>query len=100
MKLDEYFSVVDDTPAHCASIVTVPHLKWKYIQHAWANIELWTDVIDPHSWLPMGKKASMESFWMEYKALPVPDSLSQVGQKRSRAATHVEWSKVTGMVQL
>ena len=32
-KLDEYFSIVNDTPAHYASVVTNPRMKWKYFQY-------------------------------------------------------------------
>jgi hypothetical protein len=30
-KLDEYFAIVDQTPALYASIVTTPHMKWLYL---------------------------------------------------------------------
>ena len=34
-KLDDYFAIVDDTPATYASVVTTPHMKWLYFQHTW-----------------------------------------------------------------
>jgi len=32
-KLNEYFTKVNNTPAHYASVVTVPMMKWKYFEH-------------------------------------------------------------------
>jgi hypothetical protein len=29
-KLDEYFLIINDIPAHYASVVTNPRMKWKY----------------------------------------------------------------------
>jgi hypothetical protein len=84
-KLDEYFSIVNDTPAHYASVVTNPRMKWKYFQYTWKDAHLWKDAVDPQSWLPGGKK-SLDTLWQEYKSLPIP-ALSRpiTGSKRPRS---------------
>jgi hypothetical protein len=84
-KLDEYFSIVNDTPAHYASVVTNPRMKWKYFQYTWKYAHLWKDAVDPQSWLLGGKK-SLDTLWQEYKSLPIP-ALSRpiTGSKRPRS---------------
>jgi hypothetical protein len=32
-KLDDYFKILNNTPAHYASIITAPYMKWKYFEH-------------------------------------------------------------------
>jgi len=32
-KLDDYFTILNETPAHYASVVTNPKMKWKYFEH-------------------------------------------------------------------
>ena len=32
-KLNDYFKILNDTPIHYASIVTTPHMKWKYFEY-------------------------------------------------------------------
>jgi hypothetical protein len=56
-KLDDYFKILNDTPAHYASVVTTPYMKWKYFEHTWKDASSWKDVRDPKSWLPSGKRA-------------------------------------------
>ena len=83
-KLDKYFSIVNDTPAHYASVVTVPHMKWVWFTTKWENAWIWKDAVAPNTWLPNGKKA-LNSLWDEYKNLPVPDAIEpRVGEKRPR----------------
>jgi hypothetical protein len=36
-KLDDYFIILNITPAHYASVVTAPHIKWKYFEHTWKD---------------------------------------------------------------
>ena len=84
-KLDKYFSIVNDTPAHYASVVTVPHMKWVWFTTKWENAWMWKDEVAPNIWLPNGKKA-LDSLWDEYKSLPVPDAVEpRVGDKRPRS---------------
>ncbi|HEX3523491.1 MAG TPA: hAT transposon family protein [Stellaceae bacterium] len=86
-KLDGYFSLVNETPAHYASVVTIPHMKWKYFQHNWKDAHTWKDAVNPRSWLPEGKKA-LYSVWDEYKDLPTPPSTA--GSKRARSPDEFE----------
>jgi hypothetical protein len=32
-KLDDYFTILNETPAHYASVVTNPKMKWKYFEY-------------------------------------------------------------------
>jgi hypothetical protein len=38
-KLDEYFSILNKTPAHYASVVIAPYIKWKYFEHTWKDAD-------------------------------------------------------------
>ncbi|KJZ68600.1 hypothetical protein HIM_12009 [Hirsutella minnesotensis 3608] len=93
-KLDEYFALVNDTPAHYAAIVTNPQMKWKYFERQWKDAHLWKDATLPESWLPGGKRA-LNSLWEEYKNLPVADACA--GSKRAR--TPDEFERETDMTQ-
>jgi hypothetical protein len=93
-KLDEYFAMVNDTPAHYAAIVTNPQMKWKYFERQWKDAHLWKDATLPESWLPGGKRA-LNSLWEEYKNLPVAGP--SAGSKRAR--TPDEFELETDMTQ-
>jgi hypothetical protein len=82
-KLDEYFAKVDETPALYASIVTQPHMKWKYFQRKWKDVHTWKHAVRPRQWLPNGKSALETLWWDEYKFIEIPKGLSGVGTKRA-----------------
>lgn len=91
-KLDEYFAIVDNTPAHYASIVTNPSMKWVYFEHKWRHASTWQDATNAKNWLP-GGKAALESLWEEYREIPIPvdvASESVSGAKRARSPTEFE----------
>jgi hypothetical protein len=56
-KLDEYFAIVDETPAHYASVVTTPHMKWKYFQHTWKDAPTWKDATGAATSISVGRKS-------------------------------------------
>jgi hypothetical protein len=82
VKLDEYFVIVDETPALYASVVTTPHMKWFYFEHTWQHAHTWKDAKQPRQWLPKGKKALL-TLWNEYKTMQFsPGELQVCGEKR------------------
>lgn len=94
-KLDEYFSIVNDTPAHYASVVTTPHMKWRYFEVTWKDAVQWKDATDPQQWLPGGKRA-LDLIWEEYRSLaPEPDLLSKAGSKRARSLSPDDFERAT-----
>ena len=97
-KLDEYFIKVNDTPAHYASVVTTPHMKWKYFEHTWKDASSWKDAKNPESWLPGGKKA-LATVWDEYRDLPF-DCAQLAGAKRRRSESPSEFERLTNMALL
>jgi hypothetical protein len=36
-KLDDYFIILNNTPAHYAFVVTAPYIKWKYFEYMWKD---------------------------------------------------------------
>jgi hypothetical protein len=36
-KLDDYFTILNNTSVHYASIVTAPYIKWKYFEYTWKD---------------------------------------------------------------
>lgn len=87
--------MVNDTPAHYASIVTNPQMKWKYFERQWKDAHLWKYATDPESWLPGGKRA-LNSLWEEYKNLPTAGP--SAGSKRARTPDGFEFE--TDMTQV
>ena len=94
-KLDEYFTKVNNTPAHYASVVTVPMMKWKYFEHTQKDASSWKDAKDPATWLSGGKKA-LERIWDEYRDLPF-ESPSLAGSKRRRSQSPSDFERSTNM---
>ena len=99
-KLDEYFSIINDTLAHYALVVTTPKMKWKYFEHTWKDTVLWKDTTNPASWLPRGKRA-LESIWKEYKEMLIPsESSCEAGRKRTRSLSPDDFERATDMTLL
>jgi hypothetical protein len=91
-KLDEYFAIVDETPATYASVVTNPAMKWKYFEHKWRDAASWKDATNSANWL-RGGKAALRWMWEEYQALELPAKLasgSAAGGKRARSPDDFE----------
>ncbi len=59
MKLDQYYSITDDTPAYLATLVLHPAFRWSTVESQWA---------DHPDWLLRGK-AAVEELWNEYRNL-------------------------------
>ena len=94
-KIDDYFSILNDTPAHYASVVTVPKMKWKYFEHTWKDAASWKDAKEPETWLPGGKKA-LQTIWDEYRNLPF-ESHTLAGSKRRRSHSPSDFERATNM---
>ena len=61
MKLDQYYSRTEDSPAYLASLVLHPAFRWSTIESQWS---------DHPDWLVRGK-AAVQELWEEYRTLPV-----------------------------
>ncbi|KAK6857551.1 hypothetical protein PG995_006378 [Apiospora arundinis] len=59
MKLDQYYSYTEDSPACLAALVLHPAFRWSTVESQWA---------DQPGWLLRGKKAVQE-LWEEYRNL-------------------------------
>lgn len=89
-KLDEYFNIVNETPAVYASVVTQPQSGWYYFTETWKDVANHRDAHRPRSWIPNAKK-SLDSLWDEYKYLPLDHGeLSLVPQRREREPNRVQ----------
>jgi hypothetical protein len=86
-KLDKYFSIVNETPAHYASIVTVPSMKFKWFDVRWRDVHLWKDSVAPNTWIPSGKRA-LNLLWDEYKHLEILGAFTS--SKRARTPDDFE----------
>ena len=93
-KLDEYFAKINETPAHYASVVTNPKMKWAYFEYVWKDAILWKDARAPNQWLPQGKRA-LEYIWGDYKDLPDPGPT--VGSKRPRSPSPDDFERSIDM---
>jgi hypothetical protein len=61
MKLDQYYTLTEDSPAYLATLVLHPAFRWSTIESQWA---------DHPDWLLRGK-AAVEELWKEYRNLSV-----------------------------
>lgn len=61
MKMDEYYTLTDDSPAYLATLVLHPAFRWSTVESQW---------IDHLDWLVRGK-TTVQALWEEYRKLPV-----------------------------
>jgi hypothetical protein len=61
IKMDEYYTLTDDTPVYLASLVLHPAFRWSTVESQWR---------DHPDWLARGKTA-VQALWEEYRKLPV-----------------------------
>ncbi|KAJ3453314.1 hypothetical protein MRS44_017561 [Fusarium solani] len=61
MKLDQYYTLTEDSPAYLAALVLHPAFRWSTVESQWA---------DHPDWLVRGK-AAVQELWEEYRNLPV-----------------------------
>jgi hypothetical protein len=61
MKLDQYYTLTEDSPAYFAALVLHPAFRWSTVESQWA---------DHPDWLVRGK-AAVQQLWEEYRILPV-----------------------------
>ena len=66
-KLDDYYRLLDETPAYLAAVVLHPQLKWQWIEKIWSKKK------NGKKWIRNGR-AAVEDLWSrEYKTLPIDD---------------------------
>ena len=74
-KLDEYYTLTDDSPAYVASICLHPRYKWKWIEKKWAHRPDWIDEA----------KSGVRRLWEEYERIDLStDDHSRQPKRRSR----------------
>ncbi|KAM3505831.1 hypothetical protein MY10362_002714 [Beauveria mimosiformis] len=61
MKLDQYYTLTEDSPAYLAALVLHPAFRWSTVESQWA---------EHPDWLSRGK-AAVEELWDEYRNLSV-----------------------------
>ncbi|KAL6402752.1 hypothetical protein AUP68_14088 [Ilyonectria robusta] len=61
MKLDQYYTLTEDSPAYLAALVLHPAFRWSTVESQWA---------DHPDWL-VGGKAAVQELWEEYRNLSV-----------------------------
>jgi hypothetical protein len=77
-KLDEYYTLTDNSPAYVASICLHPRYKWKWIEEKWAHR------MD-------GIKSGVRRLWEEYKRADLStDNYLSFQPKRRREATRLD----------
>jgi hypothetical protein len=86
-KLDEYFLLADTTGAVYASVVTTPHMGWKYFQTTWRS--------SPRVWLTKARTA-LDLVWNEYLDLEL-DGVGEAGARRQRSRSPDDYMKETDM---
>lgn len=81
-KLDEYYSLTDDSPAYVASICLHPRYKWKWIEKKWAHRPDWIEAA----------QLGVENLWEEYKIMEIDvDADRQLtSQKQRHEATRLD----------
>lgn len=57
-KLNDYYSLLDKSPAYLAAVILHPRYKWQYIESRWA---------DKFSWIVEGKIAVKRLWEAEYR---------------------------------
>ncbi|KAF1739624.1 hypothetical protein CRV24_001560 [Beauveria bassiana] len=65
MKLDQYYTLTEDSPACLAALVLHPASRWSTIESQWA---------EHPNWLSRGK-AAVEELWHEYRDLSVEQDM-------------------------
>jgi hypothetical protein len=60
MKLDQYYTLTEDSPAYLAALVFHPAFRWSTVESQWA---------DHPEWLVRGK-AAVQELWEEYRNFP------------------------------
>lgn len=61
MKLNEYYTLTEDSPVYLAALVLHPAFRWSTVESQW---------VDHPDWLARGKTA-VQALWEEYRKLPV-----------------------------
>ena len=80
-KLDEYYTLTDDSPAYVASICLHPRYKWKWIEKKWAHRPDWIDEA----------KSGVRRLWEEYERIDLStDDHSRQPKRRRLEATRLD----------
>jgi hypothetical protein len=98
-KLDDYFKIIDNSPAHYASVVTNPRMKWKYFEHTWKDAGSWKDTTNGSTWLITGRQA-LNSMWEEYRNLPIEEDIPMGGSRRQRSPSPDDFERSFDMTLL
>ena len=81
-KLDDYYWLLDETPAYLAAVVLHPQLKWQWIEKIWGKKK------NGKKWIHAGR-AAVEDLWSrEYKILPIDDQTDMSPPPAKRIKTN------------
>ena len=81
-KLNEYYSLLENSPVYIAALVLHPAIKWRYLEKKWNYRPDWL------------KKAhsDLNGLWLDYKSrpsldqIPSPAKIGRVGRQPSRVS--------------
>lgn len=80
LKLDQYYTMTDDSPAYLATLVLHPAFRWSTVESQWA---------DHSDWLVKGK-AGVEELWSEYRNLSVEQDTMPEQPMVARKSTELD----------
>lgn len=80
MKLDQYYTLTEDSPAYLAALVLHPAFRWSTVESQWA---------DHPDWLDRGRTAVQE-LWDEYRVLPVKEDATPEQPTVARKTTDLD----------
>ncbi|KAM4067529.1 transposase [Hirsutella rhossiliensis] len=80
MKLDEYYTLTENSPAYLAALVLHPAFRWSTIESQWA---------EHPDWLVKGK-AAVRELWEEYRVLTVEQDAIPEQPTVSRKTTDLD----------
>jgi hAT family protein len=80
IKMDEYYTLTEDSPVYLAALVLHPAFRWSTVESQW---------IDHPDWLVRGK-AAVQALWEEYRKLPVEQDTLAVQPTVTKKTTDLD----------
>lgn len=67
-KADEYYQLLDESPAYLASVVLHPRFKWQWINRSWHSKKAWRE----------RGQDEMKQLWKDYECMPIGQAVDKV----------------------
>ena len=80
MKLDQYYTLTEDSPAYLATLVLHPAFRWSTVETQWA---------DHPEWLTRGR-AAVEELWGEYRNISIEQEAIPEQATMARKTTELD----------